>query len=211
LVVERTRLINQLHAQMLQLDPQYQQQSGALTTAAGRAFCRTFPAAPASSLAQTRLLIVQQLVDQLEQLDVAIAAMTKELKQRVALVATPLQRLRGVGVVVAARLVGELGSTPRVRSAAALAALAGIAPLAVSSGGRHTYRVNPGGNRQLNRAIHIIALAQRRCEPRARAYYEKKRVEGKTKRAAMRCRKRRLVDVLFRVLQQSAADQAAAA
>jgi transposase len=131
LVVERTRLINQLHAQMLQLDPQHQEQSGALTNAAGRAFCRTFPAAPASSLAQTRMLIVQQLVDQLEQLEVAIAAMTKELKQRVALAATPLQRLRGVGVVVAARLVGELGSTPRVRSAAALAALAGIAPLVV--------------------------------------------------------------------------------
>ncbi len=91
--------------------------------------------------------------------------------------------------------------TPRVRSAAALAALAGIAPLTVASGGRHGHCVNPGGNRKLNRAIHIVALTQRRCEPLARAYYEKKRAEGKTARAAMRCLKRRLVDVLFRLLQ----------
>jgi transposase len=208
LVVERTRLINQLHAQMLQLDPQYQERGGALTTAAGRVHCRTFAAPLASSLAQTRVLIVQQLVDQLEHLEAAIATRTKELKQRVAASQTPV---RGVGVVVAARLLGELGSTPRVHSAGALAALAGIAPIAVSSGGRHSYRVNPGGNRQLNRAIPIIALTQRRCEPRARTYYEKKRAEGKTKRAAMRCLKRRLVDVIFRLLQQHPAHRAAAA
>lgn len=211
LVVERTRLINQLHAQMLQVDPQYQERSGPLTTTAGRVYCRTYSAPPADRLTQTRMLIVQQLVDQLAQLETAIAGMAKEIAQRVAASRTPVQRLCGVGVLVAARLLGELGSTPRVRSAAALAALAGIAPLAVSSGGRHSYRVNPGGNRQLNRAIHLIALVQRRCEPRARAYYEKKRAEGKTKRAAMRCLKRRLVDVLFRLLHQPAPGQVAAA
>ncbi len=123
-------------------------------------------------------------------------------------------RLHGAGVdllaeavggedLVAARLLGELGCSPRVHSAAALAALAGIAPLTVASGGHHTHRVNPGGNRKLNRAIHIVALTQRRCEPLARAYYEKKRAEGKTARAAMRCLKRRLVDVIFRQLQRA--------
>ena len=207
LVVERTRLINQLHAQMLQVDPRYQERSGSLTTAAGRVYCRTYSAPPTDRLAQTRVLIVQQLVDRLEQLEAAIAGMTKEIAQRVAASRTPVQRLCGVGVLVAARLLGE----PRVRSAAALAALAGIAPLAVFSGGRHSYRVNPGGNRQLNRAIHLIALVQRRCEPRARAYYEKKRAEGKTKRAAMRCLKRRLVDVLFRLPHQPVPGQVAAA
>jgi transposase len=59
--------------------------------------------------------------------------------------------------------------------------------------------VNFGGNRQRNRAIHIIALTQRRCEPLAQAYYAKKRAEGKTARAAMRCLKRRLVDVRYRL------------
>ncbi len=69
----------------------------------------------------------------------------------------------------------------------------------MASGGRHGHRVNPGGNRKLNRALHIVALVQRRCEPRAQAIYEKKRAEGKTGRAAMRCLKRRLVDVLYRL------------
>ncbi len=116
--------------------------------------------------------------------------------------------LRGVGTIVAARVIGELGTTPRISSAPALAALAGIAPVAVSSGGRGGYRLNRGGNRQLNRAIHIIALAQRRCDPRAQVYYAKKRAEGKSGRAAMRCLKRRLVDVLYRLLWREPAETA---
>ncbi|MDP9375406.1 MAG: transposase, partial [Chloroflexota bacterium] len=103
--------------------------------------------------------------------------------------------------VVASRSPGERGCAPRIASAAALAALAGIAPVAVSSGGRQGHRVNCGGNRRRNRAIHVIALTQRRCEPLAQAYYAKKLAEGKTARAAMRCLKRRLVDVLFRLWQ----------
>jgi len=102
-------------------------------------------------------------------------------------------------------------SPPRIRSATALAALSGIAPVAVSSGGRTGYRLNRGGNRRLNRAIHIIALSQRRCEPRAQAYYAKKRAEGKTAREAMRCLKRRLVDVLYRTLCQDRGVPAASA
>ncbi|MDP9373104.1 MAG: transposase [Chloroflexota bacterium] len=144
---------------------------------------------------------MRQLAARLLQLDADIAEATKALEQRVRALETPLLQVHGVGPVVAARLLGELGCTPRVRSAAALAALAGIAPLAVASGGRHGHRVNPGGNRKLNRAIHIVALTQRRCEPLAQAYYDKKRAAGKTARAAMRCLKRRLVDVLFRRLQ----------
>ena len=164
-------------------------------------YCRDLCLPTPDGVAQTRLLVVRQLAGRLLRLDEDIAAITAALEERVRALATPLLQVRGVGVVVAARLVGELACAPRVHSAAALAALAGIAPLAVASGGRHGHRVNPGGNRKLNRAIHIVALTQRRCEPLAQAYYEKKRAEGKTARAAMRCLKRRLVDVLFRRLQ----------
>jgi transposase len=201
LVVDRTRLINQLHAQMLQLDPRYAERSGPLTGAAGVRYCRDLCLPEGNGIVQTRLLVVRQLATRLLQLDADITAATQALEQRVKATATPLLQCRGVGAVVAARLLGELGCAPRVHSAAALAALAGIAPLAVASGGRQGHRVNPGGNRKLNRAIHIVALTQRRCEPLAQAYYEKKRAEGKTGRAAMRCLKRRLVDVLFRLWQ----------
>ena len=201
LVTERSRLINQLHAQMLQLDPCYEERSGPLTRAAGVRYCQGLDLPAGDRIGQTRLLVVRQLAARILQLDTEIAEMTAALEQRVQATKTPLLQVRGVGTVIAARLLGELGCTPRIHSAAALAALAGIAPLAVASGGRHGHRVNPGGNRRLNRAIHIVALTQRRCEPLARAYYEKKRAEGKTARAAMRCLKRRLVDVLFRQLQ----------
>jgi transposase len=211
LVTERTRLLNQLHAQMLQLDPGYRERSGPLTKPHGLAYCRTFCAADVSGIAQARLLIVAQLVDQVARLDADIAALTERLKQLVTVSRTPLLAVRGVGVVVAARLLGELGSTPRVPSAAALAALSGTAPVAVSSGNRQAHRLNRGGNRQLNRAIHIIALAQRRGDERARAYFAKKLGEGKTKTAAMRYLKRRIVDVLFRALRHADNTRSAAA
>ena len=201
LVADRTRLINQLHAQMLQLDPRYEERSGPLTQAAGVRYCQEFDPSHAHALVPTRLLIVRQLATRITALTTEIAELTALMGQRVVALGTPLLQLRGVGPVVAARLVGELGGTLRVHSAAALAALAGIAPVAVASGSRHGHRVNFGGNRQLNRAIHIIALTQRRCEPLAQAYYAKKRAEGKTARAAMRCLKRRLVDVLYRLWQ----------
>jgi transposase len=200
LMRERTRLINQLHAQMLQIDPTYKEKSGALTSTRGLVYCRdlTLPGAP--RLLRTRLLVARQLADQALHLDSAIATITAELEQRVRESQTPVLALRGVGTIGAARLLGELGTTPRIPAAKALAALAGASPVAVSSGGRTGYRLNRGGNRQLNRVLHTMALVQRRCEPRARAYYEKKRAEGKTERAAMRCLKRRLVDVLYRTL-----------
>jgi transposase len=211
LVVDRTRLVNQLHAQMLQLDPAYEQKSGPLTKAAGVRYCQAFQLPGASPLVHTRLLVVRQLAARILQLDDELVLVTRELTARVQATGTALLQLRGVGIVVAARLIGELGCQPRIRSAAALAALAGIAPVAVSSAGRRGHRVNFGGNRKLNYAFHIIALCQRRCEPQAQAYYRKKRAEGKTARAAMRCLKRRLVDIVYRLLRAAATDQPAMA
>ncbi len=200
LVVERGRLVNRLHAQMLQIDPRYAERSGPLKRAAGVRYCQELDLPEADSLIRTRLLVIRQVAARILQLDAEIAEVTTAMAERVRASETPLCELCGIGTVVAARLIGELGCSPRIHSAAALAALAGIAPVAVASGGRHGHRVNCGGNRKLNRAIHVIALAQRRREPLAQAYYEKKRAEGKTARAAMRCLKRRLVDVVFRLL-----------
>jgi transposase len=198
---ERTRLINQLHAQMLQLDPGYEEKSGRLTTRRGIVYCRDLTPPDEGALTRTRLLIVRQLAAQILRLDEEIAALTAEVRHRVEASGTALTAVCGVGILGAARLIGDLGSTPRISSAAALAALTGVAPVAVSSGGRNGYRLNRGGNRQLNRVVHSIALSQRRYDPRAKAYDEKKRAEGKTARAALRCLKRRIVDILFRALQ----------
>ncbi len=203
LIVERTRLVNQLHAQMLQLDPEYKAKSGALTAVAGMRYCRELRLVGADAVAHTRLLVVHQLADQLLRLHAQIGRVTAALCARVRATGTPLLGLRGVGEITAARLMGEVGVVPRLGSAAALAAFSGTAPVALSSGGRGGHRLNRGGNCRLNSALHVIALSQRRYEPRARAYYEKKRAEGKTAREAMRCLKRRMVDVLYRTMCQS--------
>jgi len=203
LVAERTRLVNQLHAQMLQIDPCYMEKSGALTSRNGVRYCRDLDLSHTDGILQTRLFIVRQLTDQLFRLWEEIETVETALRQRVGALDTPLLQRCGVGTIIAARLIGELGCTPRIRSAAALAALAGIAPVAMSSGGRHGYRLNRGGNRQLNRVFHMITLSQLRREPLAQTYYAKKRAEGKTAQSALRCLKRRLVDVVYRLLPTS--------
>lgn len=205
LIVTRTRLINQLHAHLLQLDPTYRVKSGALTSRRGLRYCEALTLPTPTPLQQTRVLIIHQLAAQLAQTVEAIGMLTVELTRRVRSVGARLAALRGLGPVLIARLLGALGSLPRITSAAALAALAGIAPITVASGGRGGHRLNRGGNRQLNRVFHLIALCQRRWESRAQVYYAKKRAEGKTARAAMRCLKRRLVDVVFHLLQPASA------
>jgi transposase len=202
LVAERTRLVNQLHAQMLQIDPCYAERSGTLTSQKGIRSCQALTLPHADNVVQTRLLIVRQLTEQILRLWEEIETVETAIAERVREMETPLLDLCGVGMIAAARLIGELGCAPRIRSAAALAALAGIAPVAVSSGGRNGHRLNRGGNRRLNRTFHMIAVCQLRHEPLAQAYYAKKRAEGKTARSALRCLKRRLVDVVYRILRQ---------
>lgn len=90
--------------------------------------------------------------------------------------------------------------------AAALAPLASIGPVEVSSGGHRGFRLNLGGNRKLNRAFHIVALVQLRCNPIAKAYYAKKRAEGETSREALRCLERQLVNVVYRLLKGGSAE-----
>jgi hypothetical protein len=72
-----------------------------------------------------------------------------------------------------------------------------------SSGQQRRHRLNRHGNRELNSALHKIAVVQGRCEPRARAYLERRQAEGKTRREALRCLKRHLVRVVFRLLRQA--------
>ncbi len=198
LLAEHTRLINRLHSQMLQIDPSYRQKSGPLTKKEGILYCQDLQLHAADSLLQTRLLIVRQLCDQVLRLDDEITEIKKAIQQKVRRSNTALVEMSSIGEIVAGRLIGELGSVPRISSAAALASLAGIAPVEVSSGGHRGFRVNLGGNRKLNRAFHIIALVQLRCNPLAKAYYQRKRSEGKTGREALRCLKRQLVNVVFR-------------
>jgi hypothetical protein len=87
----------------------------------------------------------------------------------------------------------------------AFAAANGTAPLPASSGRTVRHRFNPGGNRQLNRALYTIAITQIRGDTEGRAYYERKRAAGKTRREALRCLKRKLSDIVFTTMRRDAA------
>ena len=128
-----------------------------------------------------------------------------ELEREIALLvvdyAPQLLELKGCGVLVAAKIIGETGGIARFRSDAQFACLAGVAPLDASSGQQRRHRLSRHGNRQLNSALHKIAIVQGRCDPRARAYLERKQAAGKSRREALRALKRHLAGVVFRLLR----------
>jgi transposase len=107
-----------------------------------------------------------------------------------------------VGPITAAQLLISWSHPGRLRSEAAFATLAGAAPIPASSGLTNRHRLNRGGDRQLNRARHTIALTCSRIDPATRAYITRRIAEGKTPRETKRCLKRIIARQIFRVLQR---------
>ena len=123
-----------------------------------------------------------------------------ELTTLVRLVVPELLAIPGCGALTAAKLIGETGGVRRFRSEAAFAMHCGVGPLEVSSGERHRHRLNRNGNRQLNAALHRVAVTQKRIHPPAQAFLERKRQEGQGKREALRCLKRHLARVVYKTM-----------
>lgn len=124
----------------------------------------------------------------------------REIARRVAELAPELLEIPGCGALSAAKLLGEIGGVDRFRSEGKLAMHAGIAPLDASSGRQRRHRLNRTGNRQLNSAVHRIAVTQARIHEPARELLARKRAEGKTKREALRVLKRHLIRSIYRTL-----------
>jgi transposase len=119
--------------------------------------------------------------------------------------------LTGVGPIIAAVVLTAWSHPGRCRSDAAFAMLAGAAPIPASSGKTARYRLNRAGDRQLNRALHTIALSRLRYDPDTRAYAEHRRSQGKTDREIKRCLKRYIARRLFRQLENPPTSTARAA
>lgn len=196
LLDEQIRLRNRLHADLQALAPGYRVSLGRLTSASGLYAVREMLQELEGVAVEVALLRISRIE--------AITIEAKQLKRRIvaALGAghRELAGIDGVGALTAARLLGETGDPRRFRSAAAFAMACGVAPIPASSGETRRYRLNRGGNRRLNRSLHIVALTQVRCHPSARAFVERKRAEGKSWWEAMRCLKRHLADVVFRAM-----------
>jgi transposase len=109
----------------------------------------------------------------------------------------------GIGVIVAAQILICWSHPGRIRSEAAFAMLAGTAPIPASSGMTTRHRLNRSGDRQLNRALHVIALSRTRYDQRTRDYIDRRRAQGKTDREIRRCLKRYIARDLFRQLEHA--------
>jgi transposase len=149
-------------------------------------------------------LAVDQLVD-LAAIDKRIAEINRQIKSAVNKVDTTVDEIFGVGPVVTAMILGEVRNIARFRTADHFASYNATAPGLWGSGGDATPCVNLRGNRTLNSAMHIAALSQMRHPGPGRDYYLRKLAAGKTKRAALRCLKRRISNVVYRQLVADAA------
>ena len=116
-----------------------------------------------------------------------------------------LTNLTGVGSVVAARILADVGDVARFADRNRFASWTGTAPLDASSGENHRHRLSRAGDRRVNHVIHIAAVTQLRNDTDGRAYYRRKRAEGKKPPEALRCPKRRISDAIFRQLLADAA------
>jgi transposase len=137
------------------------------------------------------------------------AELESELETIVSRVAPRLLKEFGVGVVTAAQILCAWSHPGRVRSEAAFASLAGAAPIPASSGQTVRYRLNRGGDRQLNRALHTAVLSRLQRHPETRAYAARRTEEGKTLREIKRCLKRHLARRIYKLLESGDAGLAA--
>jgi transposase len=149
----------------------------------------------------TQVRISRELLGRCKTLTRRVLALDRELEQRTQTLAPRLLEISGCGPLSAAKLLCEIGPIDRFGSDAQLARHAGVAPLDASSGKHQRHRLDRGGNRQLNCALHRIAVTQGRWHPPARAYLERKQSEGKTRREALRCLKRQLARTVFNTLK----------
>ena len=124
----------------------------------------------------------------------------KELVALVKSTRTGLLDLHGIGPSGAARLLVEVGDITRFPDKAHFASWTGTAPIDASSGDHVRHRLSRGGNRQINRVLHLMATVQLRNPTEGRAYYDRKKAAGKTSMEAMRCLKRRLSDIVYRTM-----------
>src|SRR4051794_12179581 len=201
-VDQRRRTQQRLRWHLHQLDPTFKVPLRRLDRASHLERVRRWLARRQPEL-QVRL--ARELLSTIRQLNRAIAELDQELEQRTAEIAPALLELPGCAAVTAAKLLAEIGPVDRFRSDAQLARHAGVAPLEASSGRTQRHRLDRGGNRQLNAALYRIAITQSRYHDGARAYLERKRAEGKSRREAIRCLKRLLVRVVFQTLKTSPA------
>jgi transposase len=201
LVAERTRMQNRLRWHLLALCPDLEQSLKPRTLNQTRQLERIDrrlrrllgPGSARVRIAREELTHIRGLTRQVDRLELELAALIKIHRPQ-------LLAETGCGPLTAAILIGRTAGAGRFRSDASFARQAGVAPILCSSGQRHRHRLHRGGDRQLNHALHIIAITRARYDPATKTYLTRKQAEGKSKREAIRCLKRHLARHFHHIL-----------
>ena len=207
LVRDRVSQINRLRWHLHELDPSWDPTPRALV----RFKHLDATSARLDGLEGTVCWVAGDLVTRIRELTVAVNELERRIAEAVASLAPALLGLAGVGALTAAKIVAETADVRRFRSKDAFARHNGTAPLPVWSSNKVRHRLSRTGNRQLNAALHRIAVTQMRIHEDARAYLERRMGMGNTKTEAIRALKRKLSDVVFRALLADADTTSSAA
>jgi transposase len=192
----RIQTVNRLHHLLSELTPGKSKKD--ITT--GQAKVILASVRPRNLAGKTRRRLAAEQLAELVAVEKKIKALTKELKAMVLARGSTLMDLPGVGPVVAARILADVGDVARFADRNRFASWTGTAPLDASSGEQIRHRLSRAGNRKMNHMLHIAAATQVRLDTEGRTYYRRKLAEGKTRMEAMRCLKRRISDAVYRQL-----------
>jgi len=199
LVAERTRMQNRLRWHLLELSPELERQIKPRSLSEPRALerldrqLRRLPTCERLRVARDELSLIRTLTRN-------VNALESELLELIRAQRPWLLEELGCGALTAAVLIGHTAGAERFHSAAAFAKQCGSSPIPCSSGQRQAMRLNRGGDRQLNSALHTIALTRASHDPKTKAYLARKQAEGKTPKGALRCLKRNLARRFWRLL-----------
>ncbi len=196
LVKDRTAAQNRLRWRLHELEPGYDPAPGSLNRYKTLDEIDQLLAAHTSMVAvlgRREVVRIRELTREANQLE-------RDIGQRVTQQVPRLLEIPGCGTLTAAKLVGEAADISRFKSRDAYAMWAGVAPIPVWSANNQRFRLNRGGNRQTNAAIHRIAITQLRIHPDAKAFIAHRLETGSTKREALRLLKRKLANVVYRTL-----------
>jgi transposase len=201
LAAARTRAICRLHAVLCEMT------EGGLTKnlSAKRAASELRKVRPADAIGIERKRIAVEFLDEVRRNDQALTELHHRIEFAISASNTTATDVHGVGPIVACYLIGYTGDVHRFASAGHYARYNATAPIEASSGPKKRHRLNPNGNRQLNHALHVAALGQISHDTPGRAYYLRKQREGKSRKEAMRCLKRRISDAVYQRLRDDAA------
>ena len=196
LAKQRTQTANRLQRLLAELTPGSAKKD--ITTAQAKAILAGVR--PRDLVGKTQRRLAAEQLAELVVIEKKIKTLTTELKQMVAATGSRLMELPGVGPIVAARVLADVGDVTRFADRNRFASWTGTAPIEASSGEVVRHRLSRAGNRRMNHMIHIAAATQIRLDTEGRAYYRRKLAAGKTRMEAMRCLKRRISDALYRQL-----------